>query len=109
LKYDIEYKDSILFVRLNGDLTKRRARYFNRDINRILKKYKIRYLVCNLHDLSDIDIVGIETLINIKCTIKINKGKMIICGMHSRIREYLKPLKITKMDTEFLAVEYLGA
>ncbi len=105
----MEYKDEILFVRLNGSLTKNHRLRINTYLVSLLKKHHIKYLVCNLKELKDIDIAGIESLLNLKCIIKMNKGKMLLCGLHSRMAEYLKPLKIQRIESELLAVEYLGA
>lgn len=109
LKIDMEFKNPILFVRLHGSLNKKNNYKINNYLVNLLKKHHIKYLVCNLNNLDDIDISGMEALVNLKCTMKINKGKMLLCGMHSRIEKYLTPLKIKKIESEFLAVEYLGA
>ena len=109
MKLDMEYKDGILFVRLNGSLTKNHRFRINNYLVSVLKKHKIKYLVCNLKEINDIDIMGIESLLNLKCVMKTNKGKMLLCGLHSRIAQYLKPLKIPRIENELLAVEYLGA
>ncbi len=106
---DIEYENSILFVRLEGSLDRKGTYRINNYLISLLKKHSIKYLICNLSNLKNIDILGMEALVNLKCIIKNNKGKMYLCGINSRIEKYLKPLKIQKVDNEFLAVEMLGA
>lgn len=109
LKIDMEYRSPILFVRISGSINKKNNYRLNNYLINLLKKYNIKYLVCNLRELDDIDISGMEALINLKCIIKSNKGQMLLCGMHSKLEEYLKPLKIKRIDNELLAVEYLKA
>lgn len=109
LKMDIEYENPILFVRFKGTIDKRVAYRINNYLVSLLKKHNIKYLICNLTNLQNIDISGMEALVNLKCIIKNNKGKMYLCGLNSKIEKYLKPLKINKADNEFLAVELLGA
>ena len=106
---DIEYQNPILFVRLNGSLTRKNNYRINNYLISLLRKHNIKYLVCNLSRINEIDVSGMEALLNLKCAMKINKGKMYLCDVHSRIEKYLKPLRIKQVDNEFLAVLLLGA
>ena len=106
---DMEYKKPILFVRFHGKLSRKNNHKINNYLISVLKKHQIKYLVCNLWELEEIDISGMEALFNLKCIMKSLKGKMFLCNIHSRIEAYLKPLKIKHIDNEFLAVELLGA
>ena len=108
MKIDMEYYNSVLFIRIKGNLNKKNYFRINNYLIDLLKKYHIKYLVCNLNNLNDIDIYGMEALVNLKCMMKINKGKMLLCGLHSRLEKYLKPLKIKVVDSEFLALELIG-
>ena len=79
LKMDLEYKKDILFCRLQGILNRKNSYKLNTYLLPVLRKHGIKYLVYNLANLNDIDAHGLDALINSKCEIKKNKGKLIIC------------------------------
>lgn len=70
----LEFRKGILFVRLNGKLTKYHAKKFNNYLISVIMKHGVKYLVLNFNELISIDKYGIETINNIIYAIKNNDG-----------------------------------
>ena len=77
LKMDLEYVKEILFVRLDGSLTRRSSYKINNYLVPIIKKHQIQNLIYNFKDLKSIDETGIDAILNTKLLIKKNKGKIL--------------------------------
>ncbi len=103
LKVDMEYEKNILYVRLKGDLTRKVCYKINNYIVPVVLKHKIKYLVFNLLELRDIDESGVDALLNTKCAIKTNKGKICLCEVGSEVSKKLKRLKIRMVSNEAMA------
>lgn len=88
LTIDTEFRKGILFVRLNGIFNKQTKQTFENEVSDIIKKNGIRYLVINCSELIDIDIKGINTIINDYKQIYINNGKTLICGLKDNQVKY---------------------
>lgn len=76
LKVDMEYDKGILYVRLNGVLERKVSYKINNYIVPTVLKHKVKYLVFNLLELKDIDESGMDALLNTKCAIRTNRGKI---------------------------------
>ncbi|MBE6139933.1 MAG: STAS domain-containing protein [Firmicutes bacterium] len=109
LKMRLEYQEGILFVRLKGKLNKRTSYKINNYLVPVLKKHKIQYLVYNFYELEVIDIVGKEALLNSKCAILNNKGKILCCNESKIIKDNIKDLKIKKINNELDSLKLIGA
>ena len=79
LNMDLEYNKGILFVRLKGNLNRKSSYKLNNYLLPVLLKHKIKYLVYNLYELNTVDEFGLDAILNTKCAIKSNKGK--ICNL----------------------------
>ncbi|MBQ4583664.1 MAG: STAS domain-containing protein [Bacilli bacterium] len=100
LNMDLEYNKGILFVRLKGKLNRKSSYKLNNYLVPVLLKHKIRYLVYNLYELSDIDEAGVDAMLNTKCAIKANKGKICLCEVSESLEQMLKRLKIKFVSNE---------
>ena len=100
LKMDLEYVKEILFVRLDGTLSRRTAYKINNYLVPIIKKHQIKNLIYNFQDLKSIDETGIDAILNTKCLIKRNKGKICLCEVAKEISLKLKRLHITQTTSE---------
>ncbi|MBQ9833741.1 MAG: STAS domain-containing protein [Bacilli bacterium] len=100
LNMDLEYNKGILFVRLKGNLNRKSSYKLNNYLVPVLLKHKIRYLVYNLYELSDIDEAGVDAMLNTKCAIKANKGKICLCEVSKSLEQILKRLKIKSVSNE---------
>lgn len=106
LKVDMEYEKGILYVRLNGTLTRKVCYKINNYIVPAVLKHKIKYLVFNLLELQDIDESGFDALLNTKCAIRTNKGKICLCEVSDELRKKMKGLRM-KIASNELAANHL--
>ena len=104
---DLEYNKGILFVRLKGNLTKKKTYEINNYLVPVLLKHKIKYLVFNLFELKDIDESGLDALLNTKCAIRTNKGKICLCEVSDELRGKMKRLRINIASNELLALKLI--
>ena len=106
LKVDMEYEKGILYVRLKGTLTRKVCYKINNYIVPAVLKHKIKYLVFNLLELQDIDEAGFDALLNTKCAIRTNKGKICLCEVSDDVRKKIKGLRM-KIASNELAANHL--
>ena len=97
---DLEYNKGILFVRLKGNLNRRSSYKLNNYLVPVLLKHKIKYLVYNLYELKNVDEAGIDAMLNTKCAIKSNKGKICLCEVSNEIKKLIKRLHIKSVEDE---------
>ena len=69
----------------------------------VVLKHKIRYLVFNLFELRDIDESGLDSLLNTKCAIRTNKGKICLCEVSDDLRLKIKRLRMKVASNELAA------
>ena len=103
LKVDMEYDKGILYVRLNGELKRKTCYKINNYIVPVVLKHKVKYLVFNLLMLKDIDEAGLDSLLNTKCAIRTNKGKICLCEVSDDLRIKMKRLRINVASNELAA------
>ncbi len=104
---DLEYSKGILFARLSGKLTRKGSYKLNNYLVPVILKHKIKYLVYNLFELDYIDESGLDALLNTKCAIKTNKGKICLCEVSKELNRRVKRLHIKKTDNELSALHLL--
>ncbi len=103
LKVDMEYDKGILYIRLNGELDRKACYKINNYILPAVLKHKIKYLVFNLFMLKDIDTSGLDSLLNVKCAIRANKGKICLCEVSDDISQKIKRLRMKIASNELAA------
>ena len=103
LKVDMEYDKGILYVRLNGILERKVSYKINNYIVPTVLKHKVKYLVFNLLELKDIDESGMDALLNTKCAIRTNRGKICLCEVSDEVREKIKRLRMKIASNELAA------
>lgn len=99
----MEYDKGILYVRLKGTLDRKVCYKINNYIVPVVLKHKIKYLVFNLLELKDIDESGLDALLNTKCAIRTNKGKICLCEVSDDVREKIKRLRMKVASNELAA------
>lgn len=107
LKMDLEYERGILFIRLEGNLIRKNNYKINNYIIPILNKHKIKYVIYNLKNLKSIDESGIDSILNTKCIVKKNKGKIFLCEVNELISYKLKRLKVKITSSEKTALKII--
>lgn len=103
LKVDMEYEKGVLYVRLKGVLDRKVCYKINNYIVPVVLKHKIKYLVFNLLELKSIDESGLDALLNTKCAIKTNKGKICLCEVSDEVRQKIKRLRMKVASNEIAA------
>lgn len=107
LKLDLEYYKGILFIRLKGNLVRRTNYKINNYIVPLLVKHKIKYVIYNLKNLKGIDESGTDAILNTKCKIRNNKGRIYVCEVRDEISSKIKRLKIKQVGEEKTALKKL--
>lgn len=93
LEITTEYREGILFVRLDGILDSNTVPFFQLE----LKKWKeggISNIVFNVVNLKEIDSVGISSFFDSYQMIHDKSGRGLICGMNHHINQSLKKSRI---------------
>lgn len=103
LKVDMEYEKGILYVRLKGILERKVCYKINNYIVPTVLKHRIKYLVFNLMEVKDIDTSGMDALLNTKCAIRTNKGKICLCEVSDDLKIKIKRLKMKIASNEMAA------
>lgn len=97
LDINMEFRKGILFIRLEGELTKDTAWKLNRDVTDLIKETGIRNVVFNVENLVAIDMKGISTLFYNYELCKQNQGKSLLCGVnHTMVRNRIKNSRLLK-------------
>ena len=104
---DLEYNKGILFARLSGNLTRKSSYKLNNYLVPVILKHNIKYLVYNLFELKTIDESGVDAILNTKCAIRTNKGKIYLCEVSESVNEKLKKLHIKETDNELSALHLI--
>lgn len=104
---DLEYNKGILFVRLSGNLSKKGSYKLNNYLVPVLLKHKIKYLVYNFYLLDSIDELGKRAILNTKCAIHKNKGKIYLCEVNDNLKSVINKLHIEKTESELSALKLL--
>ena len=81
LNINMEFRKGILFVRLEGELTKKTYEKLNEEITMLIKENGIRNVVFNVENLYKIDMKGISFLYYNYELCNYNNGKMLVCGI----------------------------
>lgn len=105
---DLEYNKGVLFVRLHGYINHNVSCKINNDLVPKILEDRIKYLVFNLYDVDDIDSFGLDALLNVKCAIKTNKGKICLCELSKFLEKKIRLLKIIKVKNEINALNRIG-
>lgn len=100
LRMDLEYKSKVLFIRLNGSLTRKSSHKINNYIVPLLNKHKISNVIINLDNLKSLDESGIDAILNVKCTVRNNKGKLYLCKVSKENILKLKRLHVSIFSSE---------
>lgn len=93
LEITTEYREGILFVRLDGILVSNTAPFFQLELER-WKEEGISNIVFNVNELKEIDTVGIRFFFDTIQMIHDKDGHGLICGMNHHINQSLKQTRI---------------
>ena len=85
LKIIMEFRKGVLFVRLNGVITRDTIAKFERNVTKKIKKYKISSVVFNMNDVKKIDLKGINALFFIYELTNKEKGDTFLCNINNDV------------------------
>ena len=108
LKIEFEYKKGILFARLKGILNEKNSYKINNYLIPVIEKHNIKYLVYNFEYLSDIKESGINAIINSKCILKRNNGKLFFSNINKDLKTKISLIKCKKIDKEYDVFKLIG-
>lgn len=83
LKISLEYKKSMMFVRLKGNLNSNTSSYFEEYTLPIINDFKVKYLVINLNNLDTVDNIGYQSIDNVSQVVKNKNGKVLIIDRYN--------------------------
>ena len=84
---DMEFVHGMLFVRLEGVLSKRTSKELNEVLDRMIHVHGVRYFVINLEDLSFLDEEGVSVIMSHYHDIVLHDGRLIVCGDRSHLNQ----------------------
>lgn len=105
----LEYNKGILFIRFKGYLDKNVAKKINQVLIPKVLEQKIKYIVLNLYDVLNVDSFALDALLNLKCAVKCNKGKICLCEISKELDKKIKKINIIKTQNELQAFNVIGA
>ncbi len=100
LDINMEFRKGVLFVRLEGQLTKKTILKFNNEVLSSIKKAGINNVVYNLENLYRLDLKGIHSLLYTYELNKNNNGKTLICGINSNVEKIIRQSRILNYVSE---------
>jgi len=90
LDINMEFRKGILFVRLDGELTKNTVGYMDKEVITRIKKSGINNVVYNLENLRELDMKGIHSLLYTYEINKNNNGRTLVCGINDNVKRIIK-------------------
>ena len=102
-----EFNRGVLFIRFNERLDHDISYKINSFLIPKILDQKIKYIVFNFYDVESIDDFVIDALLNVKCAIKVNKGKMCICEVSKEIEKKINKAKMKKVGSELNALNLI--
>ena len=93
LEIQTEYREGILFARLEGKLIDKTVSIFQQELN-YWKNYGISTIVFNVQSLVEIDASGVQAVFDSYQMIHDKSGHGLICGVNNHVNECLKKSKI---------------
>ena len=106
---DLEYNKGILFIRFKKDINKELSKEINQCLIPKVLEQKIKYIVLNLYEVENVDTFGLDSLLNLKCAVKSNKGKICLCEISKELNKKISDVSIKKTEDELKAFKILGA
>ncbi len=104
---DLEYNKGVLFARLSGNLSKKCSYKLNNYLLPVILKHKIKFLVYNLFEVTSFDETGLEAILNTKCAIRANKGKIVLCEVPKEFTKDIRKLRIKETTSEITALNLI--
>ena len=112
LVIQMEAKNSVLLIRLKGDLDHHTAEQLRQQAEKTIEKHSIQHIVLNLEELHFMDSSGLGVILGRYKQIQKNQGEMIICAISPAVKRLFEMsglFKIMKLEqSEKNALQRLG-
>lgn len=95
LNIEINFKQGILFIRLIGVLNKETSNLLEDELIYVVKNNGIKNVVFNVSGLNELDIDGINTMLNCYNFINYN-GKILLCDIPKNINDTIYSSRLSK-------------
>ena len=103
LKINFEFRKGIFFIRLIGNLNNKNYMKEDLKLKKLITDNKFKYIVINTNYLENVDLDGLNYLIEIFYITKQNKSNLIICDKSSIFERLLnKNIPSIKDEIEVL-------
>lgn len=108
MKYILEYRENILFIRIIGSLNKDNIKVLDDELFNIIYRLGISNVVFNLEQLDNIDEIASKILINWSNIIGKRKGVSLVCGVHGCIKKSNLLSNIKEISNELCAIRVIN-
>lgn len=112
LVIDMEAKNSVLLIRLKGELDHHTAEQLRQQAENAITKHNIKHIVLNLEELHFMDSSGLGVILGRYKKIKKYNGEMIICAISPAVKRLFEMsglFKIVQVElSEKIALQRLG-
>lgn len=112
LNIDLEVKNDVLCIRLEGELDHHTAEDLRNLATNAIEKHQIRHILLNLEHLSFMDSSGLGVILGRYKQIKQLHGEMVVCAISpaiERLFDLSGLFKIMRLEpTEEFALQSLG-
>ena len=89
LKINFEFRKGIFFIRLIGNLNNKNYQQNEILLKDLIIENKFKYIVINTNYLNNVDLDGLNYLLEIFYITKMNESNLIICDKNSIIKRLL--------------------
>ena len=89
LDIDYEFRKGIFFIRLIGNLNKESYKNKKNEIKALIIENKFKYIVINTNNLKQIDLDGINYILEICYMTKESESNLVICDKFNILKRLL--------------------
>ncbi|KGA98615.1 anti-sigma F factor antagonist [Alkalihalobacillus alcalophilus ATCC 27647 = CGMCC 1.3604] len=109
---DLEHKDKVLLVRLEGELDHHTAETLRTQVEEKLKQTQVKHIVLSLEQLSFMDSSGLGVILGRYKYVKALGGEMVVCSISPAVKRLFEMsglFKIIRLEkNEQFALQTLG-
>jgi stage II sporulation protein AA (anti-sigma F factor antagonist) len=112
LKIDMDVKNNVLCIRLDGELDHHTADELRELASKAIEQENIRHIVLNLEQLTFMDSSGLGVILGRYKQIKQVNGEMVVCAISPAVKRLFEMSGLFKIirleETEEFALQRLG-
>ncbi|OEH93591.1 anti-sigma F factor antagonist [Bacillus solimangrovi] len=112
LSIELETKNDVLLVRLQGELDHHTSEQLREEIQAVLEERKIQHLILNMESLTFMDSSGLGVILGRYKQIQSQGGRMLVCSISPSVQRLFEMSGIFKIiqfvDDEQFALQSLG-